>query len=79
MARIDGESVTMTEREARILAALIRCPGHPVPRETLMRVAGITTAKPTIVESYIKQLRKRHAFLRRALRTRYGRGYAFYP
>ncbi len=38
-----------------------------------------TTAKPTIVESYTKQLRKRLALLQRSLRTRYGRGYAFCP
>lgn len=55
VARIDGESVSMTVREARILAAMIRCPEHPINRETLLRVAGITHAKPTIVESYIKQ------------------------
>lgn len=78
-ACIDGERVALTEREARMLAALMRCPGHPVAREALMRVAGITTAQATIVESYIKKLRKRHALLRHCLRTRYGRGYAYCP
>ena len=77
VAHIDGVSVPMTEREARMLAALIRCPEQPVAREALLRVAGITRAKPTIVESYIKQLRQRHALLRRCVRTRYGRGYVF--
>ena len=48
-ARVGNHAFQMTEREARILAALIRCPNHPVSREALMRVAGITKAKPTLV------------------------------
>ena len=79
VVHIENEAVHMTMREARILAALIRCPGHAISRDALMRVAGITQAKPTIIESYIKQLRKRHALLRRCVRTKYGQGYAYFP
>lgn len=79
VAKIDETPVRMTAREARMLSALIRCPERPVSREVLMRVAGITNAKATIVESYMKQLRKRHPLLRRSVRTRYGQGYAFCP
>lgn len=77
VAHIDTDVVRMTEREASILAALLRCPEQPVNREALLRLAGIRNAKPTIIESYIKQLRKRHVLLRRCVRTRYGRGYVF--
>lgn len=79
VARIDQEPVRMTPREARMLAAMIRCPERAVSREALMRVAGITAAKATIVESYMKQLRKRHPLLRDSIRTRYGQGYSFSP
>jgi|GEM_PF-2983104 len=79
IAKIGEHSLHLNGREARILAALLCCPDHPVSRDSLMRTAGINRAKPTIIESYIKQLRKKHAYLRRALRTRYGRGYAYCP
>ncbi len=79
VARIGRDKVRMTTREARMLSAMIRCPEHPVSRDALLRVAGITGAKSTIIESYMKQLRKRHPKLRRAIRTRYGQGYAFCP
>ncbi len=79
VARIDGDSVRMTPREARMLAAMIRCPERAVGREALLRVAGIAGVKPTIVESYMKQLRRRHPLLRRSVRTCYGQGYAFFP
>lgn len=79
VAHIGTDAVRMTAREARILAALIRCPERAISRDALMRVAGISGAKPTIVESYIKQLRQRHSLLRRCVRTRYGHGYAFFP
>jgi DNA-binding response OmpR family regulator len=69
----------MTEREARILSALLRCPNQSVSRDALMRIAGIRKAQPTIIESYIKQLRKSHALLRRCIRTRYGQGYVYCP
>lgn len=79
VAHIGDDVVRMTDREARILAALIRCPERAVSREGLMRASGIGTAKPTIIESYIKQLRKRHAVLRRCVQTKYGQGYAYCP
>ncbi len=79
IAYIENDAVHMTAREARILAALIRCPERPINRNALMRVAGISGVKPTIIESYIKQLRKRHPLLRRCIRTKYGQGYAFFP
>jgi len=79
VAHIENETLHMTVREARILAALLRCPERPINRQALMRVAGITNVKPTIIESYIKQLRQKHPLLRRCIRTQYGRGYAFYP
>ena len=60
-----------------VLATLLRCPDYPVSRENLMHAAAIHRAKPTIVESYIKQLRKKHALLRASLKTKYGRGYVF--
>ena len=44
-----------------------------------MRVAGIKGTKATIIESYMKKLRKRHPQLRCSVRTKYGRGYAFCP
>ncbi len=79
VAHVGTDTVRMTAREARMLAALIRCPERAISRDALMRVAGITGVKPTIVESYIKQLRKRHSLLRRCVRTKYGQGYAFFP
>jgi DNA-binding response OmpR family regulator len=79
VAHIDGQTIQMTEREACILAVLLRCPEHSINREDLMRAAGIRKAKPTIIESYIKQLRKRHDHLRRSVRTRYGKGYGYFP
>jgi DNA-binding response OmpR family regulator len=79
VAHIGDTTVEMTGREARILAALMQCPEHSVSRNALMRVAGINTAKATIIESYIKQLRKRHDHLRRSVRTRYGKGYGYFP
>jgi two-component system response regulator QseB len=79
VAHIDGCTVRMTEREARILSALLRCPNQSVSRDALMRIAGIRKAQPTIIESYIKQLRKSHALLRRCIRTRYGQGYVYCP
>lgn len=79
IAHIDGGAICLTKREARVLSALVRCPERPVSREALMRAAGIGDAKSTIIESYIKQLRKRHPLLRRAIRTSYGQGYAFFP
>ncbi len=79
VVHIVNDTVRMTGREARILAAMIRCPERPIARDTLMRVAGIAGVKPTIVESYIKQLRQRHPLLRRCIRTKYGQGYAFFP
>lgn len=79
VARIDHAPVHMTTREARMLSIMIRCPERAVSREALMRIAGITDAKATIVESYMKQLRKRHPLLRDSIRTRYGQGYAFSP
>lgn len=77
VAQIDGETVLMTIREAAILSALLQCPDQPVSRDTLMRIAGIRKARPTIIESYIKQLRKKHRILRTAIRTKYGQGYLF--
>lgn len=79
VAHIENNTVRMTAREARILAALIRCPERPISRDALMRVAAITDAKSTIIESYVKQLRRKHPLLRRCVRTRYGQGYAFFP
>ena len=79
VAYVSSDVVHMTKREARMLAALIRCPEHPVARDALMRAAGINGVKATIVESYIKQLRARHPLLRRCVRTKYGQGYAFFP
>lgn len=79
VAHIGNDTMRMTTREARILAALIRCPERPISRDALMRVAGISGVKPTIIESYIKQLRQRHSLLRRCVRTRYGQGYAYFP
>jgi len=79
IAKIGEQSIQLNNREARIFAALLRCPDHPISRDSLMRSAGINRAKPTIIESYIKQLRKKHAHLRRAVRTRYGQGYAYCP
>lgn len=73
---IDGEGISLSDREARMLAALMRNPGQPVSREALMRVAGITKAKPTIVESYIKQLRKRAFIFQSAIKTHYKKGYS---
>ena len=77
--RHDGRTIQLTDREARILAALMTCPERPVSREALMRTAAIHRAKPTIIESYIKQLRKKHPLLRDRLKTKYGQGYAFSP
>lgn len=73
----DGGTIQLTDREARILAALMKCPERPVSRESLMRIAAIHHAKPTIIESYIKQLRKKHPLLRDGLKTKYGQGYVF--
>lgn len=75
--KLAGETQTLSKRESLILAALMRCPDSPVTRDKLMRVAGIGKVKATIVESYIKALRKRHPALRQAIRTRYGGGYVF--
>jgi len=58
----------------------MRCPERPIHRKALMRTMGIDkTAKPTIIESYVKQLRKRHPLLRRCIGTKYGQGYVFIP
>lgn len=77
MLKVESETLTLSKRESLILAALMRCPDNPVTRDKLMRVAGITNARTTIVESYIKTLRKCHPRLRQAIRTRYGGGYVF--
>ena len=77
--RVGDEAIQLTGRETRILAALLRCPESPVSRSALLRTAGISGVKPTILESYAKQLRQKHPLLRRCIRTVYGRGYAFFP
>lgn len=79
IAHIGPDTLHMTPREASILAALLQCAGQAVPRQTLLHLAGIRSAKPTIIESYIKQLRKRHLHLRATIHTRYGRGYGYFP
>jgi len=77
---IEHTVMRITPREARLLAALMRSPERPIHRSALMRTMGIAkTAKPSIIESYIKQLRKRHPLLRRCIRTKYGQGYAYFP
>jgi len=78
VAHIENISLQLSKREARILAALIRCPEQAVSRAALMRVADITDVKSTIIESYIKQLRQKHPILRRCIRTKYGQGYAYF-
>ncbi len=77
VAYMENAAVHLTARQARILAALIQCPDQAISRDTLMRVAGISDVKPTIVESYMKQLRQKHPMLRRNIRTKYGQGYAY--
>jgi len=79
VAHIEQVSLQLTKREARILAALMRCPEQAVSREALMRVADITDAKSTIIESYMKLLRQKHPYLRYSILTRYGQGYVFFP
>lgn len=77
---IEHTVTRITPREARLLVALMRCPERPLPRSALMRTMGIAkTAKPSIIESYVKQLRKRHVLLRKCIRTRYGQGYVYCP
>ncbi|MBD3661007.1 MAG: response regulator transcription factor, partial [Arenibacter algicola] len=73
----DGGTIQLTDREARILGAMMKCPERPVSRENLMHIAAIKRAKPTIIESDIKQLRKKHPLLRDSLKTKYGKGYVF--
>ncbi|GAB6044105.1 response regulator transcription factor [Endothiovibrio diazotrophicus] len=79
VVRIGEARFQLTTREARILAALLRRPARAISRPTLLRTAGISDVKPTILESYAKQLRQKHPLLRRSLRTVYGQGYAFFP
>jgi len=79
VVHIEHEAVQLTKREARILAALIRCPERVISRDALMRVADITDVKSTIIESYMKLLRQKHPYLRYSILTRYGQGYVFFP
>lgn len=79
VVRVAGDAVALGTRESLILATLLRCPQTPVTRQSLIRVAGMGHAKPTIIESYVKSLRSRHQRLRRSIRTCYGRGYVFMP
>lgn len=79
VAQIGDETAHLTQREARLLSALMRCPERAVSREALLRCTGVTDAQPTIIESYIKKLRQRHPLLRTAIHTKYGQGYYFLP
>lgn len=75
-----GERILqLNRRQSQIVAALLIGAGSVCARADLLHAAGITDAKPQILEAYVKQLRAKHPLLRDAIQTAYGRGYLLSP
>ena len=75
---IDGESMNISDREARLIAYLIRHVGAVVTKSELLKeVWGSTSADPHVVEVTIGRLRKRLGPCGRAIVTVPRRGYRF--
>lgn len=76
VATIDGEAVTLTDTEARLLATLARKPNVVFTKEHLLRaVWGSETEDPHAVEVGVARLRRRLGTHGRAVASVHRRGY----
>lgn len=75
-ARVDGESVSLTQREFDLLEALMRNPGRVLTRDVILeRVFNNDEALPNTVNFHMSSLRKKVDPGARLIQTVHGVGY----
>ena len=79
---LDGETVTLTRREYRLLALLAQHAGEVVPRSTLlMHIWGhVPEMRPSTLDVHIRGLRRKlGVYAEQYVETVVGTGYCFRP
>jgi DNA-binding response OmpR family regulator len=79
LVTLDGEIVTLTRKEYRLLALLVQHAGEVVPRPILLTHIWGYVPRSRTLDMHIRQLRQKLAMHGRYIETVVGVGYRFQP